>query len=109
MGASTLTQGNKLGYVTSYTECAYANGYVYIFGGYGTDKISKIKVGVENENFDAAKWQELTTTMASVGMSSGEAVVAANGKIYIGGFDTPAGYYNKVFEFNPADETITEV
>eukprot|EP01084_Bolivina_argentea_P011744 21976_1 len=47
--------------------------------------------------------------MPSVGMNTGEAVVAANGKIYIGGFSVPAGYENKVFEFNPADETITEV
>eukprot|EP01084_Bolivina_argentea_P089105 160859_1 len=43
------------------------------------------------------------------GMTFGQAVVAANGKIYIGGFFNPTDYQNKVLEFNPADETITEV
>eukprot|EP01084_Bolivina_argentea_P094469 169827_1 len=43
------------------------------------------------------------------GILGGEAVVAVNGKIYIGGFAFPIGYQNKVFEFNPAEETITEV
>eukprot|EP01084_Bolivina_argentea_P105684 189264_1 len=88
--------------------CAYLDGYIYVFGGTGRNEISRINVGVHNEYFYSATWHTLTSVMPANNMAQGQAVVASNGKIYIGAMITDI-FADKVYEFSPEDQIITEI
>eukprot|EP01084_Bolivina_argentea_P105687 189270_1 len=104
---SLQTSSNEIPYSTFRPMCAYFDGYIYVFGGQNTKAISRINVGVHNEYFYSATWHTLTSVMPENDMISGQAVVASNGKIYIGAMIPP--FEDKVYEFSPEDQIITEI
>eukprot|EP01084_Bolivina_argentea_P105686 189267_1 len=101
------TSSNEIPYSTDRPMCAYLDAYIYVFGSFGRNEISRINVGVHNEYFYSATWHTLTTVMPDTFMHSGQAVVATNGKIFIGAMMPP--FADKVYEFSPEDQIITEI
>lgn len=96
-----IESGPNFLYSAYMPQCSFYNGYVYVFGGSSSTKIVKINVGSNNENFDTASWEEITIALP-VALEAGEAVLAGDGKIYLGGFC--CGNTQKVYSFDPENE-----
>eukprot|EP00486_Rosalina_sp_Unknown_P012665 CAMPEP_0201592086 /NCGR_PEP_ID=MMETSP0190_2-20130828/190072_1 /ASSEMBLY_ACC=CAM_ASM_000263 /TAXON_ID=37353 /ORGANISM="Rosalina sp." /LENGTH=444 /DNA_ID=CAMNT_0048050693 /DNA_START=249 /DNA_END=1581 /DNA_ORIENTATION=- len=82
--------------------CNYYNGNLYIFGGGGRNDITKLNVGINNENFATATWTQLTITMPATQYHHGFSVLAGNNLIYLGGY---ANYPKEIWSFDPENES----
>eukprot|EP01084_Bolivina_argentea_P217963 369977_1 len=96
-----LEDGPNVPYTASMSQCAYYNGYIYLFGGSGRNEISKFHIGTNNENFNTETWQTLSITMPINSLDQGEAVLAGDNIIYMGGFRTES---QKIYSFDPENE-----